>query len=166
MKRMAFSLTIEAIEKQTKTVTRRPAETWRTLKAGDRLVAVDKVMGLKKGQSPRILGVLRVTDVRVEPLLIITPEDCTREGFPGMLPSEFIFMFADHYGEVDISHLEVRRIEFEYLTGDALIAAMGEIDARAKATRKARERREAAASAADMDASREDAWFEQRNSPR
>ena len=143
MKRMAFSLTIEAIEKQTKTVTRRPAETWRTLKVGDRLVAVDKVMGLKKGQSPRILGVIRVTDVRVEPLLLITPEDCIREGFPDKTPAQFVWMLADHYGLAigTAEDMDVRRIEFEYLTGDALIAAMGEIDARAKATRKARERK-------------------------
>lgn len=150
MKRMAFGLTIEAIEKHTKTVTRRPAETWRTLKAGDRIVAVDKVMGLKKGQSPRILGVIRVTDVRVESLLAITPEDCIREGFPDKTPAEFMKAYVDAYGLSlnDARFFEVRRIEFEYLAGDALIAAMGEIDARAKATRKARERRQAQETAA------------------
>ena len=143
MKRMAFSLTIEAIEKQTKTVTRRPAETWRTLKAGDCLIAVDKVMGLKKGQSPRVLGVVRVVSVITMPLDYIDSDDCALEGFPDKTPAEFIAAFADNYG-MSVKEAEstvIRRIEFEYLAGDALIAAMGEIAARAKATRKARERR-------------------------
>ena len=145
MKRMAFSLTIEAIEKQTKTVTRRPAETWRTLKVGDRIVAVDKVMGLKKGQSPRVLGVVRVVDVRIVNLEDFPPGDCAKEGLPDLTPTQFIERFAAAYKltSLEVEDYLVRRIEFEYLAGDALIAAMGEIDARAKATRKARERRQA-----------------------
>lgn len=167
MKRMAFSLTTEAVEKQFKTVTRRPVETWRTLKAGDRVVAVDKVMGLKKGQSPRVLGVLRVVDVRVEPLLAITQEDVVREGFT-LAPAQFVAMLAHHYGipvgEAGVA--QVRRIEFEYLTGDALIAALGEVNQRAAAGRKARERRAEREAHTSMESAQEDAWFEQGGVPR
>jgi hypothetical protein len=150
---MAFSLTTEAIERQTKTVTRRPVETWRTLKAGDRIVAVDKVMGLKRGQTSRVLGVVRVTDVRVESLVGgMSVDECRREGFPNLTPRGFIDMLAEHYKIKPCMDIDVRRIEFEYLAGDALIAALGEVNQRAAAGRKARERRAAAEWAKDVHA--------------
>ena len=147
MRRMSFALTTNAIVERRKTVTRRPARTWKTLKVGDRIVAVDKCMGLKPGQRARVLGVLRVLSVRVEPLLLITPEDCALEGFPDKTPAQFIEMLADNYGlsATVAAEMDVRRIEFEYLEGSALIAAMGEINMRAQAARKARERRATAA---------------------
>lgn len=143
MRRMSFALTTEQVLARTKTVTRRTVDTWTTLKAGDRIVAVDKCMGLKPGQSSRVLGVLRVLSVRVEPLLLITPEDCALEGFPDKTPAQFIEMLADNYGlsATVAAEMDVRRIEFEYLEGPALIAALGEINMRAQAARKARERR-------------------------
>ena len=145
MRRMSFALTTEAIVVRRKTVTRRPAHTWRTLKVGDRIVAVDKCMGLKPGQQARVLGVLRIVDVRVEPMHVFPQDDCAKEGLPDLTPAEFIGRFADAYkltfGEAE--GMEVRRIEFEYLTGPALIAALGEVDTRAKAGRKAREHKAA-----------------------
>lgn len=145
MKRMSFALTTEQVLARTKTVTRRMANTWTTLKFGDRLVAVDKAMGLKKGQSPRVLGVIRIIDVRVESLVGgVTVDECRREGFPHLTPRGFIDMLAEHYAIKPCMDIDVRRIEFEYLTGSDLFAALGEVEARAKGKRKARERREAA----------------------
>lgn len=145
MRRMSFALTTTAIVERRKTVTRRPAHTWRTLKVGDRIVAVDKCMGLKSGQHARVLGVLRIVDVRVESLLLITSEDCVLEGMPDLTPAQFLWRFADAYGLGigEAEEMDVRRIEFEYLEGPTLIAALGEVDARAKAGRKARERKAA-----------------------
>lgn len=144
MKRMSFSMTSPAIIDRTKTVTRRPVSTWRTLKVGDLLAAVDKSMGLKKGERSTVLAVVRVVSVRVEPLTVITVEDCVREGLPSAVTSEqFIARYAAAYDmdQQKASKAMVRRIEFEYLQGDALIAAHGEMDARAKGSRKARERK-------------------------
>ena len=145
MRRMSFALTTEAIVVRRKTVTRRPAHTWRTLKVGDRIVAVDKCMGLKPGQQARVLGVLRIVDVRVERLTDITQGECALEGFPEKSPEQFVMMIAGHYclRAAEVVAMYVRRIEFEYLTGPALIAALGEVDTRAKAGRKARERKAA-----------------------
>lgn len=143
MKRMSFAMTVDCIVDRTKTVTRRPADTWTRTEPGDRIVAVDKVMGFRPGQRPRVLAVLRVLSVRVEPLAAVTREDCAREGLPDLTPAEFVRRFADAYGVSarEAEAMQVRRIEFAYLDGDALIAAMGEVDARAKASRKARERK-------------------------
>jgi hypothetical protein len=143
MKRMSFAMTVDAIVDRSKTVTRRPSHTWTRVKPGDRIVAVDKVMGFKKGQVARVLGVVRVVSVRVERLDAFSPEDCAREGLPDLTPADFIARFAAAYNlsADEAKWTEVRRIEFEYLTGGALIAALGEVNQRAAAGRKARERR-------------------------
>lgn len=155
MQRMSFNLTTKQIVAGRalaaglaylgpgKTVTRRQAHTWARLKPGDILLAVDKSMGLRAGERSKVLAVIRVVHIRVEPLLLITQEDCTYEGFPEKSPSQFIWMLADHYGYTlaQAEDLDVRRIEFEYVVGQAEVAALGEADARAKAARKARERK-------------------------
>ena len=145
MKRMSFSATVEAVERKQKTVTRRRPETWSGLKPGDVLLAVDKAMGLKAGQKSRILGVIRVVAINVEPLSLITQDDVVREGLPDLTPAEFVEKFAQLHGLTlaQASDLDVRRIEFEYLTGSAEVAALGEANARAAAGRKARERKAA-----------------------
>ena len=149
MRRMSFSATIDAVMREQKTVTRRRAETWSHLKPRDVLLAVDKAMGLKKGERSRVLGVIRVVSVNVEPLscIAMNPEDVAREGFPGKAPDEFIAMFAGLYGLTlaQAGDLDVRRIEFEYVTGSSEVAALGEANARAAAGRKARERKAARA---------------------
>jgi len=63
---MSFALTTAQILNREKRVTRRMG--WLNLKPGDRIRAVKKAMGLKKGESIEELAVLKVIDVRREPL--------------------------------------------------------------------------------------------------
>lgn len=110
---MSFALTTAQILARTKTVTRRTG--WTFLKPGDLIQAVEKGMGLKKGEKVRRLAVLRVLDVRQEPLDRIRQNmaDCDREGFPELYPVEFVSMFCrTHKGCTPDT--VVTRIEFEY----------------------------------------------------
>lgn len=74
--------------------------------------AVYKSQGLRKGQKVEKLCVIRIVDVRLEPLSKISQEEVIREGFPDMTPADFIAFFgASHKG----GDGNVTRIEFEYL---------------------------------------------------
>lgn len=111
MKPMSFAATIPQIQNQTKTVTRRIG--WRSLKVGDQLKAVEKAMGLKKGEKQKVLAIIEVVDVRLEPLTSCTDEDAAAEGFPEMSGDEFVAFFCktmrcDRYQIVN-------RIEFKYV---------------------------------------------------
>lgn len=116
MRRMSFGLTIDAFKAGTKDVTRRRATTWLHLKPGDRLTAVDRVMGFRKGQRAEILGKIEIVNVRIEPLGAIANEEngTAREGFPEMAPQEFIQMFRDSQGlgaGDDVRRVEFRKID-------------------------------------------------------
>lgn len=119
MRNMSFMLTTEQIRDRTKTVTRRLG--WKTLKAGDRIAACRKCMGLKKGETVEQLAVLRVRSVTREPLCAILDQgidECAREGFPYMEPERFVdFFCASHKGCKPDSM--VTRIEFEYCEAGA-----------------------------------------------
>ncbi len=113
---ISFALTTKRFLDGTKDVTRRMG--WINLKQGEILHAVEKAQGLKKGETVKKLGTIRVKDVRREPLRRLTDEEsygrleCQREGFPYMEPSEFVEMFRkSHKGCVSSSM--VTRIEFE-----------------------------------------------------
>lgn len=108
MRSISFSLTTPQFLDGSKDVTRRLG--WKNLKPGTRLRAVEKAMGLKKGEHPKVLGVIEVVDVRREPLQDITPDDVRREGFPHGDPNLFVQMFCDHMGCEPAN--EVTRIEF------------------------------------------------------
>lgn len=108
---MSFALTTRQILDRSKTVTRR--EGWTFLKAGDVLEAVNKKMGLKKGESPERYGLLKVVSVRLEPLSAISADDVAREGFPGWTPEQFVNYFCKHMK--GSRNRIVNRIEFEYL---------------------------------------------------
>jgi hypothetical protein len=110
MRLMSFALTTEQIRNRTKTVTRRLG--WKTLKPGTLLCAVVKGQGLKKGESPVRLGVIRVTDVRREWLDAMEQGEPKLEGFPDMTPDDFVRMFMKHMGV--FRDAVVTRIEFEY----------------------------------------------------
>lgn len=125
---MSFALTTQQIIDKSKTVTRRMG--WGFLKPGDTLFAVDKVMGFKRGEKPRHLGMIRVVSVRREPLNLITPEDVAREGFPDWTPAQFVEMVQNHYRVAQ--DVLMTRIKFEHLEkyrpsngmeGDAFIDA-------------------------------------------
>jgi len=110
---MSFSMTAGAIRDRTKTVTRRRAGTWKTLKPGDRLMAIEKGMGLKKGERQVELGVIEVVTVRLEPVFKVTWNEVRREGYPRMPVETFCAKLCRALG----LHLgsEVRRIEFRYV---------------------------------------------------
>ena len=82
MRRMSFTMTKRQLLDGTKTVTRRTG--WRSLKAGDTVLAVSKVMGMRKGETAQIYGTCEILDVRREPLDWITDADVAAEGFPSM----------------------------------------------------------------------------------
>jgi hypothetical protein len=109
---MSFALTTRQIRNRTKTVTRRNG--WRDLKPGEILNAVEKAMGLKKGEKIRRLCRIRVLSVRREPLNAITDEDVIKEGFPDMSAGDFVRMYCGH-SRCRANHT-VTRIEFEYLS--------------------------------------------------
>lgn len=93
MRLISFSMTEPAFVAGTKTVTRRLG--WAGLTRGARLVAVDKAIGLKAGESPRRLGVIEVVSVRRERLDAITPEDVVAEGVENVsTPESFVAGFC------------------------------------------------------------------------
>ncbi len=92
MRNISFMLTEPQFLDGSKTVTRRVG--WRTLQPGTRLLGVRKSQGLKKGEKAHALGEIEVLSVRRERLDAITEDDCKREGFPEMSPSQFVEMFC------------------------------------------------------------------------
>ncbi len=107
---MSFFHTADQIREKTKTVTRRLG--WWFLTPGTILTACNKTRGLKRGELEKFCQI-RVVSVRKERLDEITREDCRREGFPLLTPSEFVNFFVEHM-DAQESTL-VNRIEFEYL---------------------------------------------------
>jgi hypothetical protein len=73
MRRMSFSMTTEAMLAKRKTVTRRLG--WASVRPGELILAVDKCMGLKKGEKAKRLHVIRVSAVRRERLDRMTADD-------------------------------------------------------------------------------------------
>lgn len=116
MRRMSFSMTEEALLAGRKTVTRRLG--WKNLKPGDQLLAVDKAMGLKKGEKSRVLGTVTVVAVRRERLDAIDNEDVLREGFRGMAAHEFVRMFSRAMG--CLPSTIVARVEFDFKSGNGI----------------------------------------------
>jgi len=108
MRNMSYALTEAQVLAQLKWVTRRLG--WLHLKVGDLVQPVRKGMGLRPGEKiVRLGGPIRITDVRREPLRMMTDdtrygfEETALEGFPEPhpkhWPSEFVRMFcATHKG--------------------------------------------------------------------
>lgn len=116
---MSCALTIGAVRNQTKTVTRRAANTWGSLKPGDHLTLIEKGMGLKKGERQVVLAEVEIIDVRVENLGLVTePGELAREGFPSFTPADFMAMWLRTHGG-DYRGMDglwpCRRIEWRYL---------------------------------------------------
>lgn len=113
MRLMSFAMTADAFLSGRKTVTRRLG--WRHLRAGERLVGVEKAQGLKKGEQVRRLGVLEVVSVRREPLRAIRDEvDGTAlEGLPELDTDAFVALFtkAMRCGEdAEVARIGFRRV--------------------------------------------------------
>lgn len=122
MRNMSFMLTTEAMRARTKTVTRRLG--WDYLRRGDRVRAVVKGMGLKKGQKVEAIGEIIISCHRREPLqrMIDEPEygrhECALEGFPHLTPFEFVAMFCAH--NIVTPAYAPNRIEFRHIDKEAL----------------------------------------------
>lgn len=108
---MSFALTTEQMRRKEKDVTRRFA--WWTLKLGTQIWAVEKAMGLKRGEKVKRIGLIEVVNIRFEPLNAITHEDCRREGFPDLSPEDFVGMLMSHHKCKATE--TVNRIEFRHL---------------------------------------------------
>lgn len=116
---ISFHLTTPQFIAGTKDVTRRMG--WSKLKAGDILCAIEKGQGLKLGEKVKRLGLIRVVDVREEPLRRMTDDldygfaECKREGFdqphPNAWPSAFVEFFCNSHRDCKPSTL-ITRIEF------------------------------------------------------
>lgn len=111
---MSFALTIPQMRAKTKTVTRRDG--WRNLSPGTLLWAVEKAMGLKRGETVQRIGLIRVVEVRAERLDAITQAEVIAEGFPRWTPEQFVDFFCTTNG-VPPEYL-VTRIEFRHMRLD------------------------------------------------
>lgn len=100
-RRMSCSMTVEAVQAQRKTVTRRHVDTWRTLAARDRLTLIEKGMGLPKGAKQVVLAEVEVFDVREETLRQVTAFEVAREGLLDRALTEGQ-QFADYYDPEDL----------------------------------------------------------------
>lgn len=93
---ISFFLTTPQFLSGVKTVTRRLG--WKNLKAGDQLMAVEKGMGLKKGEKVKKLGLIEIVSVSRERLHHIGPSDVSWEGFMGSTPAQFVQFFCEANG--------------------------------------------------------------------
>lgn len=114
MRNISFALTKDQFYTRNKIVTRRLK--WLNLKPGTLLQGVVKGMGLKAGESIEPLAVIRVIDVRREPLNAITQQDVWFEGFQFLTVDEFVEMFCLHHPGVEPT-TEITRIEFRFIPG-------------------------------------------------
>lgn len=109
---MAFSITTRQMYEGTKDVTRRLG--WWKLKAGDVVMAVEKGMGLKKGEKVVKIYPIEIVSAYPEPLNCISAAEVVREGFPELSIREFITMFVkSHKGckpDTLVNRIEFRRV--------------------------------------------------------
>lgn len=117
MRMMSFSLTTSQFIAGIKTVTRRLG--WKTLKAGDVLMAVEKARGLRKGEHVKRLGQIEIVSVRRERLAAMKADygrcEARLEGFLGtMEPEDFIKFYCAMNNctpDVTVTRIEFRKLE-------------------------------------------------------
>ena len=127
MRNISCSLTEKQVRDGSKDVTRRLG--WEYLKSGDHLMFCRKVMGRKKGEPLVKIREIEVVSVKRERLSNLTDwpaygrKECIREGFPQMLPSQFVAFFCESHKARTPKHPKgctpetvVTRIEFRYVT--------------------------------------------------
>ncbi len=113
-KRMAFSKTIPQMRDYSKTLTTRDG--WwcsRTnlprVAPGEVVTAIEKGMGLRKGDRQVVIHDIEIVRVWREPNDHITQAGVVMEGFPGLSPEGFVAMFGGDPGRI------VTRILFFHL---------------------------------------------------
>lgn len=122
MRLISFSYTQPQILARTKTVTRRAG--WLNLAPGQLLRGVHKAMGLKAGESPRELAIIRVVSARQERIDAIDAADCAREGFPDLSPTQFVEFFCREFRCTPDTI--VTRIEFAYVNDPEVLSDPGD----------------------------------------
>ncbi|HUX15519.1 MAG TPA: DUF5131 family protein, partial [Phycisphaerae bacterium] len=135
MRLMSFSMTTEQVRRRDKTVTRRLG--WWNLKPGERLRAVVKGQGLRKGEHPETLAIIEVVSTRRQPLNTITPADLIREGFRDWSVYDFVQLFLAHAPRGTRRNAVVNRIEFRYVEDAAPTEEPHMTDAEKEAQRTA-----------------------------
>lgn len=114
---ISFMLTTHQVRTRQKDVTRRNG--WLFAKVGDVCRAVEKSQGLGKGGKIKPICMIKLIDVRREPLRAMLDDvaygraECVREGFPDMTPAEFVEFFCKSHRGVTPSTF-ITRLEFEY----------------------------------------------------
>ncbi len=117
---MSFLITTEQFLARSKTVTRRLG--WQHCRVGQVITAVEKGQGLRKGERVRVLGTIKVVDVRTEVLgrMRFDPDygraEAVLEGFPDLDGPGFVAMFCK--ANRCLPARPVRRIQFEYVLVD------------------------------------------------
>ena len=95
---------------------------------GEVLLAVDRTMGLQRGQKAEVLGEIRVLSVRREPLGALLAagtygiEEMVLEGFPGRLPADFVAWLIGRTPSLTPETV-ITRIQFEHLV-DARVPSL------------------------------------------
>lgn len=115
MRLMSFALTTLAFYRRQKSVTRRLG--WENVQVGELICGAERCQGLKKGESPTRLAIIRVNSVNREKVdrILHRPDDVALEGFTNMTADEFVAMFCLHH---DCRPKEViTRIVFDYVPG-------------------------------------------------
>ena len=113
---MSFAATVSQMRDGSKTVTRRDPGTWANLEPGDRVLAIEKGMGLKKGERQTPIGVIEIVDNRVEHVADLTVDEVALEGFPGMTPEDFLTLVWQPMHPAPIRPItSIRRIEFVHV---------------------------------------------------
>lgn len=92
MKRMSFSKTIIPMRAARKWVTTRIG--WRNLKPGDRVLAIEKGMGLAKGERQVEIGEIEIISAQPATLADRPESDAMAEGFPGWPWSRFVARYC------------------------------------------------------------------------
>lgn len=112
MRNMSFSMKTQQMKDRTKTVTRRFG--WWDSEPGDVVMAVEKGMGLKKGEKVKRLYPIEILGCRGEPLYHIDKEDCVKEGFPEYSPNDFVWMMKKKFKcdrDVKVNRIEFREVK-------------------------------------------------------
>lgn len=112
MRNISFFETQDQVRNRTKTETRRDA--WWQLEAGTYLQGVNKCQGLKPGEHPEKLAIIRVEAAYNERLCDITQESVIAEGFPDWTPEQFVTFYCQKFNVP--RHKTLRVIRFSYKT--------------------------------------------------
>lgn len=113
MRLMSFFLTQDQFRARTKFETRRLG--WTFARVGQKVGAVVKSMGRKRGEKLQHLGMIEILEVQRVRLDSITQPQVALEGFPDLTPAQFVAMFCKHMR--CLPSREVTRIRFAYHLG-------------------------------------------------